>query len=173
MLKWIFLVVILGGGLILLLRAAPSKCAVKTEDYEVRGTSLQATLPQESEVELKRGWYACNDPVRNEIAAYTAPGYADPVIKVVRGVPGDRFGLIRDGAVANISINGSVLTNAVGAPYVISENRYNFLKLSVEQYNGVIPPNYYFLLGDVPSGSVDSILFGLIPRDQLIGRIVY
>jgi len=168
--KPVIIVLILAGVLFLISQVRPG-CTVTREPNEVRGMSLGSQLPDGSSVILLRGYYKCHEPARGEIAAFQAPGNAVPVIKVVRGVPGDQFSLTSDTTGGHLLINGNVQTTAEGQPYVLSENRVAFWTLYVNQFHGVIPPKAYMLLGNIPGGALDSIRYGFISSSQLIGKI--
>jgi len=40
------------------------------------------------------------------------------------------------------------------------------------KYNGVIPEGYYFLMGAHPD-SYDSRYYGLVPRERIVGKVLY
>lgn len=166
---------ILGGvalvALIIFLSARTVACPITRESKEVRGASLGEELPEGTEVTLLSGYYKCHEPQRGEIIAYNASGYADPVIKVVKALPGDTFGLSKTDEGNRFIINGAVAKTFDGAPYSLSDNRYKFWKMYVDGFKGIVPPDAYILLGNVPSGSADSIKYGFITRRQFIGKI--
>ena len=46
------------------------------------------------------------------------------------------------------------------------------LELYINDYQGVIPANAYLILGNQAEGSLDSIRFGLIGKEGIVGKIV-
>jgi type IV secretory pathway protease TraF len=44
------------------------------------------------------------------------------------------------------------------------------LSLYEKDYKGIIPQNTYLILGDQPSGSVDSSVFGLVDKSDILGK---
>ena len=87
-------------------------------------------------------------------------------------MPGDQFRLADTGSRWRILINGKILTNAQSVPYEISENGYSVLSLYERDYRGMIPPNDYLILGNLPTGSLDSSQFGLIDKSDILGRVL-
>lgn len=158
-------------GFIIFFGARISKCPMTKESREVRGASLGDQLKEGTEVTLLKGYYKCNEPKLGDIIAFNASGYADPVIKVVKAVPGDTFALSKTEEGNRLIINGKVAQTFDGTPYTLSDNRYKFLKMYEDGFKGIVPADAYILLGNVPSGSIDSIFYGFIARRHLIGKI--
>ena len=104
--------------------------------------------------------------------AYEFSGNPEPIIKIVKGVPGDKFGLEKFGNYWQIIINGEVVKNSKGEPYQLSESAYNLLSLYVKDYGGVIPPDTYLILGNLPAGSLDSSRFGLVDKSGIAGKVL-
>lgn len=129
------------------------------------------------------------DPQHGDVFVFIAP--AQPglyLVKRVMGVPGDRIHLQ----------NGVVYRNgeALKEPYVIRQGDYNdyrdnFPSVPPGEYeqltpewrdtlpshvqNGdlVVPPGHYFAMGDNRDVSLDSRYWGLVPRENLIGRPMF
>lgn len=108
-------------------------------------------------------------------------------VKRVIGVPGDHIKLISK----QVFVNGKPLSE----PYVIHENNFysyrdNFpvgdpeynpdpqmavrmeemLRTQVVNGELVIPPGSYFAMGDNRDNSLDSRYWGLVPRDNIMGK---
>ncbi len=96
----------------------------------------------------------------------TTNSHVLPLIKALRGLPGDDFSMQAD----QIVVNGRVLINSEGLPYRLSMARVGMLNVYARDYQGVIPPDTFLVMGEVPSGSTDSSVFGLVSRDAIIGR---
>lgn len=118
---------------------------------------------------VSSGGPKCAEPFRRgEVVVLTTNSHVLPLIKSLRGLPGDVFSIQAD----QIVVNGSVLINSEGLPYRLSMARAAMLNLYARDYQGVIPPDTFLVMGEVPSGSTDSSQFGLIARDAIIGRAV-
>lgn len=117
-------------------------------------------------------------------------GQHDILVKRVIGLPGDHIHL-RNGIVYR---NGVVLHEPYAAmPTSANYDPYNdnFPAIPAEQGRGVlaswtvdlpshiqgedlvIPPGFYFMMGDNRTNSVDSRYWGLVPRANLIGRPLF
>jgi signal peptidase I len=114
------------------------------------------------------------------------------LVKRLIGVPGDRIHL-RDGVVF---VNGVARTApAEGRDSLVHDEAYvdNFpavlptpdddhtaveswvveLPKLVEDGDLVVPPDKYFMMGDNRHGSYDSRFWGLVPRENIIGRPLF
>lgn len=145
-------------------------CAVRTEERIVIGTSLKPLIEPGETVKVLFGYYNCHNVEREDIIVYDYAGNKDPIIKIVKGVPGDTFALKESGSGWNILINGQILKNSEGQPYLISGNEYKMLSLYVKDYP-VIPENTFLILGNLASGSLDSTHFGLVQKSGILGKV--
>jgi signal peptidase I len=140
------------------------------------------------------------EPRRNDIIVFHKPVLEDPegngdqqymiLVKRLIGVPGDHIRL-RDGIVF---ING-VAQQQIHAQLTTPENHSKFLdefptvpptveSSATEAWavdfpshikNGelVVPPGYYFMMGDHRHNSLDSRYWGFVPRENIIGRPLF
>ena len=116
------------------------------------------------------GYYACHPIERGDIVLYHYAGDKNPLIKIVKAVPGDRWSLGDKNGDFLILVNGKVLKNSEGNEYQIPDTN-KILPLYAEDYP-VIPQNAYLILGDDPTGSLDSSRFGLISGEAILGKVV-
>ena len=111
----------------------------------------------------------CAEPLHRDNAVMVRRvGHDRALLKVLKGLPGDRFA-VSDG---RILINGAPLTNSVGVKYNLTSSRSAMLELYVRDYGGIIPPDTVLVLGDNPVGSTDSTVFGLVPTSEIIGKVI-
>jgi signal peptidase I len=134
------------------------------------------------------------DPKDGDIIAFHYP--VDPKIMYVKrvvGQPGDRIRIVNQQLIRN--------GLAVKEPYVyhkmpyFSAYRDNFpmdmqwldvapdrkrnallrqmLQLHVQNGELIVPPNSFFALGDNRDNSLDSRYWGLVPRDNIVGKPVF
>lgn len=149
------------------------KCPITKEVVTVRGDSMGDLIPGGTDVEVLKGYYDCNDAVRNEVVIHTYSGNINPIIKAIRGVPGDSFYAKKEGdGWWYLYINGEKLKNSQGVYYITDEYGARMINVYSHDYKGIIPEDVYLLLGDKRRGSLDSRVFGLVNKSDFIGRVV-
>ena len=149
-------------------------CQVTEEEKIVRGNSLEGFLTEGTSVKVLSNYYKCDkgEVNRDDVVLFSYAGNKDPLIKIVKAVPGDQFSLHRTAGGWNISINNQMLTNANGKPYLLDRARYEMLHLYEQDYGGTIPVNSYLILGNLVEGSMDSTYFGLVDESNIIAKAV-
>ena len=147
-------------------------CPFKTEERIVRGNSLDPIIQDGDTVKIAFGYYDCNEIKRDDIVLYDYAGYSNPLIKIIKGLAGDSFKLVRKDGGWNILINDEIVKNSDGQEYVLDERGYKMLSLYEKDYKGVIPENAYLLLGNIPSGSLDATHFGLIDKSGILAKVI-
>jgi len=145
-----------------------NSCVTKTETRLVRGGSMAGLIDDGKKVKILYGYYDCNPVERGNVILYNYPGNPNPIIKSVRGLPGDTFSVEN-----NIILNGQPLTNDNGQPYKLDEQEGKLLELYEKDYHGRIPPDTYLILGNITYGSLDSTKFGLVGGKDVLGKVVY
>ena len=146
-------------------------CAPKIEQREARGASLAGLSSSSGTIKIDFGFYSCNDVQREDLVAYAEN--AVTIVKIVKGLPGDKFHLEQAGDGWRILINGEPAENALKEPYLLNERGYKLLSLYERGYDGVIPPNDYLLLENLAGGALDSGRFGLIDKDDILGKVLW
>lgn len=149
-----------------------SDCLLRIEERTVRGESMSGLVEAGRDVRIAFGHYDCHDVRRGDIVALRHAGRPDPIIKVARGLPGDRFHLEKTREGWNIRINGRVLKTSSKEPYLFNEKGYRMLSLYEGSYGGRIPPGTYLILGNLAGGSLDSSRFGLISKSEILGKVL-
>lgn len=149
------------------------KCLVDKMSMEVRGNSLSPLITSGQEIEALFKYYDCNSIKRDDIVLVNYAGNDNFLIKIIRGLPGDNFELKERNDGWNIFINGEVLKNSEGQEYLIFEKGYQMLSLYERDYNNKVPKAAYLVLGNKPSGSLDSTRFGLIDKSNIVAKVKY
>lgn len=151
---------------------AEDTTASVTEQLIVRGDSLSGMIEDGEEVTLLLGYYDSHDVLRGDIAVYKYADDKAPMIKIVKGLPGDRFELRNESGVLRIAVNDKILSNSRNERYELSENGYQMLSLYIKDYDGVIPANTYLLLGNKAAGATGSTRFGLVDKKGILGKVL-
>ncbi len=117
----------------------------------VHGPSMEPTFYEGNVVIIRLE----QDPYQtNEVVIYDRGDAL--LIKRIVAVAGDTLVVDETG----VTINGALMD------YEGNEWQYH-------NYNGVIPDNMYFLVGDNDAYSNDSRYFGLVSEDDLLGEVVF
>jgi len=146
-------------------------CLIKTEEMTVRGDSLAPFIKSGQTVQALFGYYNCHKIKRGDVVLFKYAGDKNLLIKMVKGIPGDKFELRKTEGGWNIIVNNQIVKNAEGKPYLIFGNAYKMLSLYERDYKGIIPENAYLLLGNKVSGSVDSTTFGLVDKSGIRAKV--
>lgn len=146
-------------------------CFVKIEERIVKGNSLSPLVKSGQIIKVLFNYYNCYPIDRKDVVLFDYAGNKNSVIKIVKGISGDRFELKELDSGWNIIINNQIVKNSEDKPYLISGNAYKMLSLYERDYNGVIPKDAYLLLGNRISGSVDSTTFGLVDKSGIIAKV--
>jgi len=131
------------------------------QPVKVEGTSMMPMLEDQERIFVNKFVYRLESIQRDDIIVFRYP--RDPsksYIKRVIGVAGDRIRI--DGG--QVYVNGEVLDEE----YVPAE--YSDARSYPEI---VVPPHFYFVLGDHRSMSQDSRDFGPVSQNLIYGKAVF
>jgi signal peptidase I len=140
--------------------------------FRVPSVSMSRTLLPGDRLLAARFWYSIERPSRGDIVVLHPNGQADRVfyadsasrrvfVKRVIGLPGD-WVKARHGRISICTGPGGSGCVPLSEPYV---------RGTTQDFGPIaIPPGRYFVLGDNRRQSVDSRVWGPVPRSQLLGR---
>lgn len=149
------------------------KCKIEKEEKIVRGNSLEGLVNDGQTIKVLKDYYECNSVQRGDIVIYNYSASKEPIIKIIKGLPGDNFELQNNGSGKyNILVNNKILKISTGQPYELSEAKHKMLALYEKDYKGIIPNDAYLILGNQVGGSLDSTRFGLVGKEGFIGKVV-
>ena len=131
--------------------------------YLVQGASMDATFHSNNYLIIDRISYRFEEPQRGDVIVFRYP--RDPsrsFIKRVIGLPGET--VVMDGHSVRIIDDTHPDGFIIDEPYAGANNmRENHLRITIDK-------NEYFVLGDNRDESADSRIWGLLPRENIIGR---
>jgi len=141
------------------------------EEKIVRGDSMSGVIESGQTVKIFSGYYGCNEAKRGDVVIYSYSDDKNPLIKIIKGIPGDKFGFQKTELGQYILLNGEVLKNAQNKSYILNEKSYNMLSMYERDYSGTIPSDSYLIMGNLTEGSADSTYFGLVGLKDLLARV--
>lgn len=147
-------------------------CVTKTEEKTVNDDSLLGVAANGGKVKLLYDYYNCQMIKREDVVAYQFADRPEPIIKIVKGLPGDKFSLKKEGTDIFLYLNDKVAKNSKGIAYHLAENGFKMLSLYEKDYKGIIPPDAYLILGNTDNFANDSTRFGLVAKQDILGKIV-
>ncbi|OGO08482.1 MAG: signal peptidase I [Chloroflexi bacterium RBG_13_60_13] len=126
------------------------------QSFRVEGHSMEPTFPDGEYIVVNKLTYRFGSPQRGDVVVFRNPQMPDHLyIKRIVGLPGDTVE-IRGG---RIYISGSVL-----------EETPDFAGILCEDYSVTVPDDRYFVVGDNRTATSGSHTFGLVPRDNIVGK---
>jgi signal peptidase I len=138
--------------------------------FTVRGVSMVPLFRNGEDIHAVMGGRDCLGTLeKGDIVLFENGGHDVPLIKRIHAAPGDRFA-VEDGA---ILVNGEPAVNSRGQPYHIDARRARMLGLYIRDYNGVIPPDTFLVLGENVSGTGDSTRYGLVHISDIVGKVIW
>jgi signal peptidase I len=140
------------------------RCEEVVKAYYITSGAMLPTLQIDDRILLDRTAYKTQSPQRGDLVIFEPTerlkkeNFNAVFIKRVIGLPGETVE-VKKGIVY---INGKPLKEK----YVEELPQY-------EYGSAVIPANNYFVLGDNRNNSYDSHLWGFVPRDLFLGKVIW
>lgn len=139
---------------------------IAVQNFDVDGHSMEGGLHDQERIMVDKATYMFHAPARGDVVVFIAP--PEPTkdyVKRIIALPGD---------VVTVQ-NTTIIVDGVSLrePYVspsMQGNPFNGNAQYPQYVKRVIPPGYYFVLGDDRINSSDSRDWGLLPRQNIIGR---
>jgi signal peptidase I len=140
-----------------------------TIPFRVEGGSMSPRIAPGQMIYVREGEEECwGELKRGDVVLFRNGGSPFPLIKAIRGLPGDTLAM-KEGA---IIINGKPATNSAGEPYNLSPPRARMIGLYARDYHGIIPPKAFLVMGELTRGAADSSRFGLVLQSSILGKVI-
>lgn len=145
-------------GIILTIAILAVAIALLGTVYVVDGASMESSFHDKQYILVEKVSYALDMPKRGDAVILRFPGDPDKTkyIKRIIGLPGEVFE-IKDN---KVYIDGNQLNEYYLQPNMITEPNQRV----------IIPGDEYIVLGDNRVNSSDSRVWGLCPRNDIIGK---
>jgi signal peptidase I len=132
------------------------------QPFVVDGESMHPTFENAQYLIVDELSYHFESPKRGDVIVFRYPG--DPsvfYIKRIIGLPGETVH-IDHGVVTVTKADGSSLT--LDEPYVVAED-------ATYTEDSALGPGQYFVMGDNRPNSSDSRVWGVLPQNDIMGRV--
>jgi signal peptidase I len=133
------------------------------QPHKIKGSSMDPSFIDGEFLLTDKVTYRFREPQRGDVVVFEAPGTnGDEFIKRILALPGEEIAL-SDG---KVYINDSLLNE----PYLEETVKTNGSSFLDEGQEIVIPPDFYFVMGDNRGASSDSRTWGFIEKSAITGR---
>jgi len=133
------------------------------QPFFVRGQSMDPNFENGDYLIIDEITYRFKAPQRGEVIVFRSPqNPSQRFIKRIIGLPGETIE-IRD---------GEIIIHKDGQYQVLDESNYLTDLLTGGNIQITLAEDEYFVLGDNRSFSFDSRRFGVLPEENIIGRVV-
>ncbi|GCE18365.1 signal peptidase I [Dictyobacter kobayashii] len=135
---------------------------ITLQNFHIDGHSMEPTLHDQEYILVNKAAYLLQEPERGDIIVFRYP--RDPqedYIKRIIATPGDSISIQKD----KVVVDGTTLQER----YINKDDPYNPYPAINQR---VIGPDEYFVMGDNRGNSSDSRAWGLVPRQNIIGKAV-
>jgi signal peptidase I len=164
------------------------KKVVGIQNFQIPTTSSNPTILAGDRIIADIEAYKNNDPDYGDLVVFKKPDEQCYVFRIV-GLPNDKIEIIDN----IVSVNGKIsksnfIAESIDFGMKINEleeelpnghkhliykfkTTYDTSKANIKNIIG--PPNSYYVLGDYRDNAVDSRFDGFVPKDKIIGRVIY
>ena len=134
------------------------------QPHQVKGSSMYPSFKNGEYILTDKISYRFGKPHRGEVIVFKAPKNEDyDYIKRIIAVPGDQV-MVKNG---RIYINGQLLDEKIYLDNAVVTSPGSFLREGLVRQ---IPENTYIAFGDNRQHSSDSREWGVVPRNNIIGK---
>lgn len=159
----------------LTIQEVKTTCITSTESKTMTDAYLKGLLERGESYQAEVGYYDCNPVNRDDIVLQKISSAIEPVVRIVRGVPGDSFELKQDEKDKNhwfVKINDKHISDFFNKNYFVKASREPVLKTQELAKNGVLGKDDYIVLSNFPPGMADSGSLGVISKKYLKAKII-
>lgn len=139
-----------------------------------KDAALDGFISIGKQLKVFKDYYKCNQLERNHAVLFQFSKSIPPVVRIVRGVPGDKYDVVKvEGAEDQwlIKINGQDVPAADG-PFFIQSKIIPPLKTYAESRKGVLKDGEFILFSNKAPSISDSSNLGLVRPKEIVGRVI-
>jgi len=150
-------------------------CPGETKEFVMKDSHMRGILNEGEKYKVIFNYYDCNPIRRDDLVLYQFSTQFEPVVKIARGIPGDKFQLKQDQKrkAWNLLINGEMLVSAVDrtVPYFFGAESPPTLSIYFQSRGGELKSGDVIALSSLPPGDSDSGVFGVASIRDILGRV--
>jgi len=149
-------------------------CPNGEEKLIVPDPHMAGVIEPGTKITLYRDFHGCSPLKKGDLVYFRYHSERDPVIRIVRGMPGDRFEVVKDPKETGwkIRVNDEFLKDGKGEDLIYGAPQFTPpLGLAAISHKNIIGENEVILMTNSSSGKFDSTLMGLISVHDIIGKV--
>ncbi len=136
---------------------------------QVNGRSMETTFIDNETFITNKVLYLFHPPARYEVVQVVEPSQEKLLIKRVIALPGEEV-IIRRGKVF-VRQRNTPEERELAEPY-LKKGTYTTLRGQKDAVHFTVGPDEYFILGDNRPYSIDSRVYGAVPRSRIVGKVI-
>jgi hypothetical protein len=135
---------------------------------------MRGLIEQGEWVTVKMNYYGCNKIERDDVVLFRFSNFADPVIRIVKGLPNDEFKVAFDKAHAKwfLTIANEPVRDVNNEIHYFGNAKKPLLAQYEENLHGKLSSDMLLILCSQPPCVSDSTQFGMVALKDVMGRIV-
>lgn len=156
-------------------RIGQTQCIEGTPIIRLKDNALEGIANEGSKMKVLYAYYKCNPISRGDLVYYQFSDAAAPVVRIIRGVPGDSYDLEKiEGSETDwrVFINNKEVESKNG-PFFVRAKVSPPLKTYSQAKKGILQKNEYILLSFNPPSTSDSSNLGLVKQSEILGKVIY
>jgi hypothetical protein len=153
----------------------PGPCPGEVLRRKANDPRMKGVLEPETPIQITLNFYACNPIERDDLVLFRFHFDQEPVIRMARGIPGDRFNVLPDESTGRwkIEINGKLLKLKDGSTIIFGANgTHPPLLTAARERDHRLAENEVILLSNATVGQLDSRNIGLISLYDVVGKVI-
>jgi len=147
-------------------------CPGETITRSMEDPYMRGIIEQGQKYRVIMNYYACNPIRKGDYVLHRLSSTLEPTVKIVEGVPGDRFSLVKDKEhnAWNVVVNDDMVKRN-GKPYFFGAPTAPTMSLYEKAQKGLLQKGDIILLSSWPPGDRDSGIFGVMSVQDVLGKV--
>lgn len=153
---------------------AQESCETSTRSYTMQDSYLRGLIKKGQSFDVLMSYYDCHEPKPGDLVLYRFSSKSEPVVKIVRAIPGDEFELTENSQLRRweIKVNGEDLIYRQNKYYFGRVNDRHPMKKYHDLYSGEIQSGDFIIFSLIPPGLQDSGTLGPVRKENILGKVL-